>query len=262
MAIPPASPNDRTSLPTAARAALVTGAGRRVGATIARALGAAGWDVALHFHASSEGAAQVAGEIAALGRRAALVPGDLSQAADCVRVVERAIEAMGRLDLLVCSAASFERVPFEELSAEAFDRAMALNARAPLLLSHAARAALRSAGGSVVIVTCVSATLPYPNFVPYVVSKGAARQVMRTLAIEMAPEVRVNAVAPGTVLAPDEYDEQARRALAARTLVERLGSADDVAHAVLYLADARFVTGHEILVDGGVALAGRRSGEA
>lgn len=262
MAIPPASPTERTPRPSAARVALVTGAGRRLGAAIARALGASGWDVALHFHASGEGAAAVAAELAAHHRRTALVQGDLSVPSECASVVGRALDEMGRLDLLVSSAGSFERVPLEALTPEAFDRAMALNARAPLFLAHAARAALRSTRGSVVIVTCVSATLPYPDFVPYVVSKGAARQVMRTLALELAPEVRVNAVAPGTVLAPEGYDAAARAALAQRTLVERLGSPDDVARAVLYLADATFVTGHEILVDGGVVLAGRHSGEA
>lgn len=262
MAIPPTSPDERTTVPTPSRVALVTGAGRRIGAAIARALGAAGWDVALHFHASAEGAAAVAAELTALGRRVALVPGDLSMPEDCATVVRGAIDALGRLDLLVSSAASFEPGPFEELTAAAFDRAMALNARAPLLLAHEARSALRSTRGSIVVLTCVSATLPYPDFVPYVISKGAARQVMRTLAIELAPDVRVNAVAPGTVLAPERYGAAARDALAARTLTQRLGSEDDVARAVMYLADAPFVTGHELLVDGGVALAGRYSGDA
>jgi NAD(P)-dependent dehydrogenase (short-subunit alcohol dehydrogenase family) len=94
-----------------------------------------------------------------------------------------------------------------------------------------------------------------------VVSKGAAKQLVRTLALELAPEVRVNAVAPGTVLAPEAMSETERAALASRTLVQRLGTAEDVAQAVVYLAKAPFVTGHEILVDGGVVLAGQHSGE-
>lgn len=260
MAIPSAS--GRTSPSDGSRVALVTGAGARVGAAIARALGHAGWDVALHFRSSAAGAAAVADELHALGRRTALVSGDLSVASECPRVVGAAVAGLGRLDLLVSSAALFEPAGLDAVSADGFDRTMALNVRAPLLLSQAAAPALREARGSIVIVTCTSATLPYPGFVPYVVSKGASKQLMRTLAIELAPEVRVNAVAPGTVLAPPGYDEAAQRALAGRTLVGHLGTAEDVARAVLYLADATFVTGHEILVDGGVALAGEHSGEA
>jgi pteridine reductase len=112
-----------------------------------------------------------------------------------------------------------------------------------------------------VVITCTSATRPYTGFVPYVISKGAAHQLVRTLAIELAPHVRVNAVAPGTVLAPEAYGAEQSEALAKKTLLERLGSPEDVARAVSYLADASFVTGHEILVDGGVALNGAMSGD-
>jgi pteridine reductase len=243
------------------KAALVTGAGRRVGAAIARALGDAGWDVALHFHGSRAGAEEGAKAVEAKGGRAALVRGDLTIPDDCAGVVDQTLAALGHLDLLVCSAAGFEPAPFDELDAAKFDAAMALNVRAPLLLAHRARHALRARGGSVVVITCTSATFPYAGFLPYVVSKGAAHQLVRTLALELAPEVRVNAVAPGTVLLPEHYDEHQRRSLAAKTLLGRLGTPDDVARAVLYLASASFVTGHEILVDGGVALAGRPSGE-
>ena len=111
------------------------------------------------------------------------------------------------------------------------------------------------------VLTCTSATRPYRGFVPYVISKGAAKQLVRTLAVELAPEIRVNAVAPGTVLAPEEYDAAQNAALANKTLVGRLGSPDDITRAVLHLADATFVTGHELLVDGGVALNGAMSGE-
>ena len=247
--------------PADRKAALVTGAGRRVGAAIARALGEAGWDVALHFHGSRAGAEEGAKDIEARGGRAALVPGDLRSPEACAAVVDQALAALGHLDLLVCSAASFGPTPFDDVDAAGLDAAMALNVRAPLLLSHRARHALRARRGSVVIITCTSATFPYPGFLPYVVSKGAAHHLMRTLALEMAPEVRVNAVAPGTVLLPEHYDEHQRGALADATLVGHLGTPQDVAGAVLYLAAASFVTGHEILVDGGVALSGRRSGE-
>lgn len=242
------------------KAALVTGAGRRVGATIARALGAAGWDVAVHHRSSPQDAAQVAAEIEGHGGRAAVVAGDLSQPADCHRVVDEAIERLGGLDLLVSSAANFEPHGLADVDAAAFDRAMALNVRAPLLLAQRARAALAARRGSIVVVTCTSATRPYPGFVPYVISKGAAKQLVRALALELAPDVRINAVAPGTVLAPEDYDEAQSARLAKLTLVGHLGAPTDVASAVLFLAGASFVTGHEILVDGGVSLNGAMSG--
>lgn len=242
------------------KVALVTGAGRRVGEAIARALGRAGWDLAIHFHQSRAGAEALAGELEAMGRRTAVVGGDLSDPEACASVVDQSLAALGQLDLLVASAANFERVPFDEVTAASFDRAMALNVRAPLLLAHRARHALAARRGNIVLLTCTSATLPYPNFVPYVISKGAAKQLMRTLALEMAP-VRVNAVAPGTVIAPESYDEAQKQRLADKTLVGHVGRAEDVAEAVVYLASASFVTGHEILVDGGVALSGQHSGE-
>jgi pteridine reductase len=247
--------------PPSGRKALVTGAGRRLGAEIARALAGAGWDVAVHHRGSPEGAAEVAAAIRAAGRQAVIVAGDLALPEDCARVVDEAVAGLGALDLLVSSAANFERVGFGEVDAASFDRAMALNVRAPLLLAHRARPHLRARRGSIVVLTCTSATRPYRGFVPYVISKGAAKQLVRTLAIELAPEIRVNAVAPGTVLAPEEYGAEQNEALANKTLVGRLGSPEDITRAVLHLADATFVTGHELLVDGGVALNGAMSGE-
>lgn len=240
------------------KVALVTGSGRRVGAAVAGALLRDGWAVALHHHASPQ-------EVEALAStapgRALTYAADLEDAAACTTLVDRVLADFGRLDLLVSSAAIFERVELPQVDAATWDRTMALNVRASFLLAQRAADALRRTEGSIVLLTCTSATLPYPNFLPYVVSKGAARQLMRALAIELAPHVRVNAVAPGTVLPPASADDAARDVLRARTLLKRLGTAEDVADAVLYLAGARFVTGHEILVDGGVVLAGNHSGE-
>lgn len=243
------------------KVALVTGAGRRLGAVIARRLAAEGMRIALHHHASVESAERLRDELSRDGVEARTMQADLSEPSACRALVREAVAAFEGLDLLVSSAASFERVPFDVVDDGAFDRAMALNVRATLLLAHEARHVLRARSGSIVLVTCTSASLPYRNYLPYVVSKGAARQLMRALALEMAPAVRVNAVAPGTVLPPEAMDPQERAELARRTLLGRLGRAEDVAEAVVYLARADFVTGHEILVDGGVVLAGKHSGE-
>ncbi len=240
------------------KVALVTGAGRRVGAAIAEGLMARGWTVALHHHSSPQEAEALAAKAPG---RARPYGADLQDASACGDLVDRVVADFGGLDLLVSSAAIFERVSLADVDVATWDRAMALNVRASFFLAQRARESLAEREGSIVILTCTSATLPYPDFLPYVVSKGAARQLMRALAIELAPRVRVNAVAPGTVLPPEATDAAALRTLAGRTLVKRLGSAQDVADAVLYLADARFVTGQEILVDGGVVLAGNHSGE-
>jgi NAD(P)-dependent dehydrogenase (short-subunit alcohol dehydrogenase family) len=114
-----------------------------------------------------------------------------------------------------------------------------------------ARDALRASRGSVVFVTCTSATVPYRHYLPYVVSKGAVQKLMRALSIELAPEIRVNAVAPGTVLPPPDMDAELLERLAARAPLARIGTAEDIADAVVYLASAPFVTGQEIIVDGG-----------
>jgi len=243
------------------RTALVTGAGRRVGAAIARALAAEGMSLALHHHSGGEECERIAEGVRARGGRAVVLQADLTAGKACRAVVRAAIEELGGLDLLVASAASFKRLALADVDEDAMDRAFALNVRASFSLAHEARTSLAARRGSVVLVTCTSASLPYRNHLAYVVSKGAAKQLMRTLALELAPEVRVNAVAPGTVLPPDHLSDAEREALARRTLVGHLGRPDGVAQAVVYLTKASFVTGHEILVDGGVVLAGEHSGE-
>lgn len=235
--------------------ALVTGAGRRVGAAIAKALGAHGMHVAVHYHASQAGAEQTARSIQEAGGEATLVPGDLSTRAGARGVVEKAIEELGGLDLLVPSAANFQRVAFDEVDDAAWDAAMRLNLEAPFAMAHRARGALREAGGSIVFITCASTTTPYRGYLPYVVSKGAVRQMMRAMALEMAPEVRVNAVAPGMVAPPEGMKEAAAERVVKRIPLRRSGTAEDVAEAVLYLARAPFVTGQEIVVDGGRTVA-------
>lgn len=234
--------------------ALVTGAARRVGAAIARALGAAKMKVAVHHHGSDPG--ETCAAIVAAGGEATPLSADLYDRAQTRALVDAAVSALGGLDLLVVSAANFDRVPFDMVDDSAWDRALALNVTAPFVLAHQAREALRASRGSIVVVTCTSATTPYRNHLPYVVSKGAAQKLVRVLALELAPDVRVNAVAPGTVLPPEDTDAATLAALAARTPLERIGTAADVADAVLYLARAPFVTGQELLVDGGRTVAG------
>lgn len=233
----------------------MTGAGKRVGAAIARLLGAQGMRVGVHYHASREGADETCAAIRAAGGEAVPLEADLMQRGEAHRLVDEAVEKLGGLDLLVASAANFDRIPFDDVDLAAWDRAMRLNLEVPFAMTHRARTALREARGSVVFITCSSTTTPYRNYLPYVVSKGGLRQMMRALALELAPDVRVNAVAPGTVLPPEDMDAKVVSRLTRRIPLGRVGAAEDVADAVLYLARAPFVTGQEIVVDGGRTVA-------
>jgi pteridine reductase len=231
--------------------ALVTGAGTRVGAAIARALAVAGCDVIVHYASSAAGAQAVAAEIAALGRRALPLQADLTDRAALARLAAEALGVRGSLDVLVHSAANFDRVEPAALDAAAWDRAFALNVTAPYLLTLALAGSLRAARGSVIAITCVSADRPWQNYLPYSASKAALANLVKGLALALAPEARVNAVAPGTVLPPADYDEAKLGRIRARVPLRRIGEAADVARAVVFLAENDYVTGQTITVDGG-----------
>jgi pteridine reductase len=237
-----------------AKRALVTGAGQRVGAEIALALGQRGAHVAVHYHASEEGAEAVCDAIRAAGGEAEALRADLSSAAAAAALPGRVLERLGGLDILVAGAANFERVAVDDIERGHWDRALALNLTAPFALAHAARDALRSAGGSITFITGFGRRAPYRNYLPYLVSKGGVYQLMRALALELAPEVRVNAVAPGTVLPPADMTEAQVAKLVEKIPLGRVGSAADVAAAVVYLSEAAAVTGEELVVDGGRVL--------
>ncbi|MCA9626430.1 MAG: SDR family oxidoreductase [Myxococcales bacterium] len=236
--------------------ALVTGAGTRVGQAIALALGGRGAKVAVHYHSSREGAEQTIERIREAGGDGVALQADLSERASAKQLARQAVEALGGLDLLVPSAANFERVALDDVDDGYWDRAMHLNLRAPFLLAHGCREALRQSRGSITFITCSSATVPFRNHLPYTVSKAAVRHLMRTLSLELAPDVRVNAVAPGTVLPPPNMREADLALLTSRIPLNTVGSADDIARSVLFLLDSPFITGHEVMVDGGRSVAG------
>src|SRR5687768_9731006 len=164
------------------RAALVTGAGRRVGAAIAIALGRQGMRVAIHHRDSRDGAERTLAAVRAGGGEGVILAADLTDRGAARRLVDDAVSALGGIDVLVPSAASFERIPLDDVDDAAWDRTMALDLDAPFALAHQAIPALRAAEGSIVFITCTSATRPFRSYLPYVVAKGALRQLMRTLA--------------------------------------------------------------------------------
>jgi pteridine reductase len=231
--------------------ALVTGAGRRVGGEIAVALGALGMRVAVHYQSAAAGAATICETIDRAGGQAVSLQADLGDRAAARGVVDRAIELWGGLDLLVLSAANYERVPFAQIDDAAWDRALDLNLTAPWVMAQRAADSLRAARGSIVLITCTSRLAPYRDYLAYQTSKAALHHLTRLLALELAPEVRVNSVAPGSVMPPTDWEEARLLALVENIPLGRIGSAADVADAVVYLARASWVTGTELVVDGG-----------
>ena len=237
------------------RTALVTGAGVRVGRAIALALGGAGADVAVHYNASAGPAGETASAVRALGRRASTLGADLSDPAACAGLVREAIASLGSLDLLVHSAGNFHRAALFDTDAALWDDAMNVNARAAMLLAREAAPMLRERKGRVVLVTDLLAVQPVRHYLAHCVSKSAEEGLVRALAVEFAPEVSVNGVAPGTVLVPEGTTREQEERWARKTPLRRNGDPSDVAQAVLFLCTGpAFVTGQILRVDGGKSL--------
>ena len=238
--------------------ALVTGGARRVGATIARTLHAAGYDLALHYRHSADEAAGLLRELERARAGSTLaVQADRAAVERLPALVEQVTSRFGQLDALVNNASAFFPTPVGSATAAQWDELFASNARAPFFLAQAAWPALRESRGAIVNLVDIYAERALAGHPIYVMAKAALAAMTRTLAQDMAPEVRVNGVAPGAVLWPSEgkdYDDRA--AMLSRTPLQRAGAPEDVASAVLWLLrDAPFVTGQIIRVDGGRTLA-------
>ena len=237
------------------RRALVTGSGIRLGRAIAIALGRAGADVAVHHRSSSDGAESTAAEIRAAGRQSVVLSADLAKPEACRELVRGAARSLGGLDLLVHSAANFHRAPLEDTDETIWDDAMNVNARAAFLLAREAAPQLRAGRGRVVLVSDLLATIPVRGYAAHAVSKAAVEGLVRALAIELAPEVSVNGVAPGTVLVPEGTPPDVAARWASEAPLRRNGGPSDVAQTVLFLCGGpSFITGQVIRVDGGKSL--------
>jgi pteridine reductase len=235
----------------AGRVALVTGAGQRVGQAIALALGAEGFRVAVHYHASADGAQRTTAALRGLGAVCAAFPADLALPHAPDTLVAQVTAHFGALDLLVNSAAIMRRLSLDTLTPAEWDETFAVNARSPFFLSLAASRAMGARGGAIVNIADHLAHESWPLLVPHAISKGAVETMTRQLAAQLAPLVRVNAVVPGAVLAPDGWPAAAQQQFIDATPMRRLGTPDDVAQAVIYLASATYVTGEVLFVDGG-----------
>jgi pteridine reductase len=234
--------------------ALVTGSGRRLGAALAVAFARAGYDVAVHHHASAEGAERTARASRSSGARAEIFAADLRHRDEIERLFDDAGRRFGRLDCLVNSAAVFPLAPWPDLAPAVWDEVLAVNLTAPYLCVRAAEPLLRASGeGHVVNVVDLGAFEAWVDRPANGVSKAGLLKLTQSLARSLAPEILVNAVAPGSVHFPDDpapYPLPSPRRLPLR----RWATAEDVAEAVLFLARARYVTGQCLVVDGGKLL--------
>lgn len=222
-----------------------------MGRAISLGLAAAGYDVVVGFHSSEAPAREVRELIESAGRRCVLVKGDLADPSTAHELAEAAREGFGRLDLLVNSASNFHGTAVLDTDADEWDAILDVNLRAPHLLVRACADLLSASGGSVVNISDHMGVKPWVRYGAHSVSKAALVHLTRVQAKALAPEVRVNSVAPGLVLPPEGLSEKEIEAEAAATLLERAGSPRDVVEAILYLARADYVTGQLLVVDGG-----------
>lgn len=233
---------------------LVTGAAKRIGAACVRALHAEGFNVVLHYHASEVQASELAARLNALRPDSvSLLRADLSQLDEVIRLAEVAESAWGGLDALINNASLFTPGDVGVVSEAHWDRLMDSNLKAPFFLSQALAPSLSKAKGCIVNMADIHAERGLPGYITYSISKAGLVAMTKALAKELAPNVRVNAVAPGAILWPENAEDQARQAeILLKVPLQRCGTVDDIAKAVRFLiCEADYMTGQVLAVDGG-----------
>jgi pteridine reductase len=246
-------------MPSTRPVALITGSARRIGAAIARRLHAEGFDLALHYRRSVDEVQALAAELEAARAHSVLVlQADLDEFDRLAELVAGTVGRFGRLDALVNNASTFHPTPVGTATPAQWDALFASNARAPFFLAQAAAPHLKAAGGAIVNLVDIYAERPLPRHTLYCMAKAALVMATRSLALELAPEVRVNAIAPGAILwAENEGGDADPQALLARTPLARTGSPEEIAEAVHWLLrGATYTTGQVLPLDGGRMLAG------
>lgn len=238
------------------KTALITGAARRVGRAIAIRLAAMGADIVVHYHTSSRESDELAAEILGMGRKVDTIYADLEKPADIAAMAAELDRHKLNVDILVNSAAVYYQTPLDTINAETWDRIMAVNLRAPALLCQAFGMRMKARGaGTIINIADCNTRRVYRDFLPYLVSKAGIITLTEALALELAPEVRVNAIAPGTVLPPEDADMAFREKALNRSPLKTSGSPDDIAYMVGHLAaHGGFITGTVITVDGGATI--------
>jgi NAD(P)-dependent dehydrogenase (short-subunit alcohol dehydrogenase family) len=235
------------------RVAVVTGAAKRLGRAVALRLAEEGADVVIHYRSSQKEAGETVGEIEKLGRRAAAISADLNNVAEIKNLFAETGKRFGRLDILVNCAANFVESTFATTTEADWNRSLDSNLKAPFFCSQAAAPLLKVAHGVIINFADIGGILGWPGFIPHSISKAGVIMLTRTLAKELAPDVRVNAIAPGTITMlgdPPEWE----RDFIQRAPLHRTGTPADIADAVSFLVNAKFITGQVLVVDGGRTL--------
>lgn len=239
-------------MPPHPHTALITGGAVRVGRAIALGLAAGGTRVVVHYHGSGEAAERLVAEVEAAGGSAAAIGADLSRHEEVLRLAEEVEQPFGPLDLLVNNAAIFPEEGLGEVDEALWERTIAINLRAPFFLTQQIGGRMRERGdGSIINLGDLAGIQSWSGYAAHGIAKAGLLHLTRVAARALAPAVRVNAIAPGTVLPPEDFPEDQVAALARGAPLQRIGTPDDVVQAVLYLARASFVTGETIIVDGG-----------
>ena len=243
-----------SELPLAGKVALVTGAGKRIGRSVALRLAAEGADVIVNYRSSRGEAEQVAAQILAMGRRSVAIQADVGKRADVLAMFAAIQKQFGALDVLVNNAGIFFPRKFAELSEQDWDRILDTNLKSQFLCSQAAAPLLRRSGqGRMINFASLGGLQVWPNYIHYCVSKAGVIMLTRCLARTLAPEITVNAIAPGTISFPDDAPEIAENFIR-RAPLRRTGQPGDIDDAVMFLAQSAFITGQVIVVDGGRTL--------
>jgi pteridine reductase len=235
---------------------LITGAAKRVGARMVRVFHGAGYNVVLHYHSSVNDAASIRDE---LNRQrndsVVLLQQNLTESVDWTLFEQTCLSAWGRLDVLINNASSFYATPFGKISEQQWTDLMGSNLKAPLFLSQALVPLLKQSAGCIINIVDIYGDKPLGNFPVYSIAKAGLSMLTRSLAMELAPEIRVNGIAPGAVMWPQDMSEGAKNRMLGDVPLQREGSAQDVARTALFLAtDAPYISGQIVAVDGGLSI--------
>jgi len=235
------------------RVALVTGSGKRLGRAVAIGLAEQGADVVIHYRSSEAEAREAVAEIEKLGRRSVALQADLAQISELPPLFQKVQDNFGRLDILVNSAANFLQTDFASTTEKVWDASLDTNLKAVFFCCQAAAPLLKKSNGAIINFADIGGILGWPGFIPHSISKAGIIMLTRCLAKELAPEIRVNAIAPGTITMPGDLPELEADFVKLAPL-HRSGRPNDIVAAVSYLATAGFVTGQVLVVDGGRTL--------
>jgi pteridine reductase len=239
------------------KVALVTGAAKRVGKAIALGLARRGAHVAISYHRSEAEAQQTVQEIEAYGAQSMAVRGDISRSVEVDAMIAQVMSHFGRIDILVNNASNYYKTPFTGLTEEQWDDLVGTNLKGTFLVAKRVGDEMLKAGsGKIINLADWTGFRPYKDYIPYCVAKAGVIALTKALAKTLAPHIQVNAVAPGPVLLPEEFDDSIRAAVIRATPLKRIGTPEDIAQTVVFLVEGSdFITGATIVVDGGRLIA-------